>query len=78
VNDLEGRRATVSMTLAAASPPAPFAAPQADVYRERVAHLQEALRRNPNGPEAPEVVRGLIEHGKRCVRPTSLVMTTRN
>ncbi|PPQ32965.1 serine recombinase [Rhodopila globiformis] len=62
LNDLEGRRAALSAALETPASPAPSLHPNlAEVYRERVADLQEALRRDPNGPEALEVVRGLIE-----------------
>jgi site-specific DNA recombinase len=71
LNDLEGRRAALSAALETPASPAPSLHPNlAEIYRERVADLQEALRRDPNGPEALEVVRGLIERVDLHPAPT--------
>ena len=62
LDELEARRAALEVELQA-PPPSPARLPPnlAEVYRDRVANLHEALNADPVGREALEIVRGLIE-----------------
>jgi len=70
LDELEARRATLEAELKAPPPsPARLHPNLAEVYRQRVASLHEALRADPEGREALEIVRTLIERIE--VHPTA-------
>ncbi|WP_428395998.1 recombinase family protein [Lichenicoccus sp.] len=62
LDQLEARRSFLEDQLASATATAPRLHPNlATLYRDRVAALQEALKRERGGQEALEIARGLIE-----------------
>ncbi len=62
LSELEARQLVLEAELGTPAPPAPRLHPNlAEVYRTRVAELHTALQADPDGREALEVVRSLIE-----------------
>jgi site-specific DNA recombinase len=62
LEELESRKAALETDLADAAPPAPLLHPNlAEVYRQKVAGLQEALDKPETQTEALEILRGLVE-----------------
>src|SRR5215469_796663 len=62
LTNLEARQLVLKRELAEATAPAPLLHPNlAEVYRQRVEHLHEALRDHDAGDEAFELIRSLID-----------------
>jgi hypothetical protein len=68
LDELEQRRTQLASAIAAAPQPAPRLHPNlAELYRQKVANLQEALADPATRTEALNILQGLVERGKRPV-----------